>query len=238
MSRSNSYSVDRLYFGNLNGKLKIAYLIENKIGVCAFLNPSPNYFTERLNNFEIIDQLVSVLKQHDLDILITDVNGNQKTGLSSEEVAYLLKILDRKINLSLVAAKKTEVLSRNVSCIISDLLGFNIKVNPDGFDFSNIVNNEIILSAKKLNLFKHYMKDYTQASLIADNTLIFSCTEEGRDYRISRALNKARIPLTDKLCQNTFSIKVDRSGKILVNGSDLEEYKREKEVGFQKVIKF
>lgn len=236
MNKLGSYAVERLYLGNLNGKLKIAYLLENKIGGCAFVNP--NYVIEHLDDFEIIDQILPVLKQNDLDILLTDVNGNVKNGLSVNEISYLLKILERKINSSLANAKKTETLSRNVACIISDLLGFNVEVNPDSFDFSDIINSEILISAKKLSLFKRYMKDYTQASLIAENTIILSCTEDGRDYRISRALNKAHIPLTEKLRANTFSLRVDRSGKITVNGSDLEEYKREKDVGFQKVIKF
>lgn len=236
MSRLGFYAVDRLYCGNLNGKLRIAYLLENKIGGNAFVNPGQ--IVERLDNFEILDQLAIVLKQNDLDILITDVNGNAKNKLSLEEIAYLLKILDRKINLSLVTAKKADALSKNVACVISDLLGFNVNVNPSTYDFSGIMNNEILISAKKLSLFKRYMKDYTQASLIAENTLIFSCTTDSRDYRISRALNKARIPLTKKLCANTFSLRVDRSGKIMVNGSDLDDYKKEKEVGFQKVIKF
>ena len=51
MNKLGSYAVERLYLGNLNGKLKIAYLLENKIGGCAFVNP--NYVIEHLDDFEI-----------------------------------------------------------------------------------------------------------------------------------------------------------------------------------------
>lgn len=230
------YDIDRLYVGRLNGKFKIAYLLSNQIEKPNFINPIQN--NEKFDNFELLEQLETFLKQNDLDVLLTDVYGNCKKRLTMEDIAYLSKILERKINLSLANAKKTEVLSTNVAGIISDLLGFNVGLNPGNFDFKDIVENEIIIPAKKLDLFKNCMKDYIQASFIAENMLIFSCTKDSRDYRISRSLHKSKIPLTEQLCANNFSLRVDRSGNIVINGFELEEYKRDKSIGFQKVIKF
>ena len=70
------YDIDRLYVGRLNGKFKIAYLLSNQIEKPNFINPIQN--NEKFDNFELLEQLETFLKQNDLDVLLTDVYGNCK----------------------------------------------------------------------------------------------------------------------------------------------------------------
>ena len=168
-------------------------------------------------------------------MLIVDSNGNPKQYLNVEEIKYILNILERRLSMPQIMIQRSNVISSNIVNIVSDLLGLNISEPSTPFKFKEQFDiNEILTSAKKLKLFKKYLLEYIQASLIAEKRIRLVYEVGARDYRITRSLNKAKIASSSRLNQNIFSLDADLEGKIKVNDVDIKEYPKE----FQKTIKF
>ncbi len=228
------YPVDSLCFGLVDDKKKIAFL--DDFGVYH----NTNLFNARADvifneKFKYISSLKEALVKHDLNMLIVDSNGNPKQYLNIEEIKYILNILERRLSMSQIMIQRSIVISSNIVNIVSDLLGLNISEPSTPFKFKEQFDiNEILTSAKKLKLFKKYLLEYIQASLIAEKRIRLVYEVGARDYRITRSLNKAKIASSSRLNQNIFSLDADLEGKIKVNDVDIKEYPKE----FQKTIKF
>ena len=228
------YPVDSLCFGLVDDKKKIAFL--DDFGVYH----NTNLFNDRADvifneKFKYISSLKEALVKHDLNMLIVDSNGNPKQYLNIEEIKYILNILERRLSMSQIMIQRSIVISSNIVNIVSDLLGLNISEPSTPFKFKEQFDiNEILTSAKKLKLFKKYLLEYIQASLIAEKRIRLVYEVGARDYRITRSLNKAKIASSSRLNQNIFSLDADLEGKIKVNDVDIKEYPKE----FQKTIKF
>lgn len=234
---TKTYPLEKLFYGSVNGRKTIA-LLNNDVYYDLFnLNEksiNAKYFAD---NFVPQTDFEEFLIKNDLIVLITDANGNVKQNLTTGDVKFLLKVLNRKLSMTEQMKQKNYILSYNIVNIVCDLLGLNINICPNTpFNFSkriDIVN--ILLPAKKLEIFKKSLFDYVSASLIADSGIILTYEVGGRDYRIQRSLIKAKIN-QDKIKQNIFSVSVDLNGKIKVNDLDINEYPKDQ--GFQKTIKF
>ena len=228
------YPVDSLCFGLVDDKKKIAFL--DDFGVYHSTNLSNARADVIFNEkFKYISSLKEALVKHDLNMLIVDSNGNPKQYLNVEEIKYILNILERRLSMPQIMIQRSNVISSNIVNIVSDLLGLNISEPSTPFKFKEQFDiNEILTSAKKLKLFKKYLLEYIQASLIAEKRIRLVYEVGARDYRITRSLNKAKIASSSRLNQNIFSLDADLEGKIKVNDVDIKEYPKE----FQKTIKF
>lgn len=224
-----SYPIDSLFLITVNGIKKIVY--QDKSKKCYDLD-----FNE-INDFKFIDYFEEILKDNELDLLITDISGNPKKNYTKEEINFLFKILERKASLSQQNLQRKQIISVNVANIISDLLGLNIKISSNTpFKFDDLLGvDEVLVSARKLKLFKMNMVKYLRASLIEEEKLSIKYTDEEKDYRVTRSLSKAGIKETERLTKNTFSITLS-NGKLRINDVDIQKY--QKDQGFQKTIKF
>lgn len=236
MVKVKKYPIDSLYLGLVDDKRKVAFLDENGIYHSTYL-VSSTADANFNNKFKVVSLFEEILKQNGLDVLITDSNGNLKQYLSIEEIKYLLEILRRKLTLPQITIQRSNIISNNVVNIVSDLLGLNISAPSTPFKFQEKFDiNEILVSAKKIKLFKKYLLDYVQATLIADKSIRLVFEVGARDYRITRSLNKAKILQSNKLNQNVFSLSANLEGSIKVNDVDIKEIPKEQ--GFQKTIKY
>ena len=236
MNNLKKYPIEDLSFGLVDEKRKVAF-IDND-GMYHNVFPTSQIVNQKFNDkFKYISSFKEILKQYGFDILLVDKNGNQKQYLSLNEIKYLLDILERKLSMSQIMAQRCMVVSGNIVNITSDLLGLNISTPATPFKFQKEFDiNEILVSAKKLKLFKKYLFDYINASLIAEKKIRLVFEVGARDYRIARSLNKAKIIQSSRLNQNIFSVEANLEGQIKVNDVDVKEYRQEKE--FQKIIKF
>ena len=228
------YPINSLCFGLVDDKKKIAFLDDFGVYHSTGLT---NIKTDAIFNekFKYISSLKEALVKHDLNMLIVDSNGNPKQYLNVEEIKYILNILERRLSMSQIMIQRSNVISSNIVNIVSDLLGLNISEPSTPFKFKEQFDtNEILTSAKKIKLFKKYLYEYVQASLIAEKRIRLVYEVGARDYRITRSLNKAKITSNSRLNQNIFSLDADLEGKIKVNDVDIKEYPKE----FQKTIKF
>ena len=235
MAKIKTYSINDLYFGLVDDKRRIGIL--DKEGIYHNFYYVSQKADEAFNEkFKVIASLKDILIKTGLDVLLLDKNGNPKEFLKSEEIRYLLNILERRLSMSQVILQRSNVISSNVVNIVSDLLGLNVSTPATPFKFQEKFDiNEILISAKKLKQFKKYLFDYVQASLIAEKSVRLVFEVGARDYRIARSLNKAKIIQSSRLNQNIFSVDANLEGRIKVNDVDIKEYPKEK--GFKKTIK-
>ncbi len=232
-----TYPLEQLYLGYYNGKITVALLNDE------FENRYSDVFSGRMYNldkkFEMISSFLTTLTENNLDILLTDADGIQQQQLSSAKINDLLKILERKRTLNQVIVQKNQIISTNVSNIVSDLLGLNISNPSTPFNFSEkLGTTEIIVPAKKLTIFKKYLLEYIKASLLTNPSLILTYNQTGQDYRIARSLKKAKIIQTKQMKNNQFSINVSKEGKLRINDIDINDYQRKQDLGFQKTFRF
>lgn len=230
------YPIDNLYLGLVDEKKKVAFLDDH--GVYHNVHPTSAKLDALFDGkFKLVSSLKEVLTQNELSALVIDSNGNPKQYLNIEEIKYLLNVLERKLSMSQMMLQRSNIISNNVVNVVSDLLGLNISSPATPFKFYEKFDiNEILISAKKLKLFKKYLFEYVQSSLIAEKNVRLVFEVGARDYRITRSLNKAKILQGNKLNQNIFSVAVDLEGHIKVNDVDIKEYPKEQ--GFQKTIKY
>ena len=230
-----TYPLDHLYFAHHNGKDAVALLINDLENV--YVNISSGHIMDK--NAEIVSSFLTVLKENNLDILLTDVDGNQQQRLSVARINDLLKILERKWTLNQVVEHRNQIISNNVSNIVSDLLGLNISTPSTPFRFSEkLGTTEIVVQAKKLELFKKFLLEYIKASFLTSHSIILSNGKDGQDYRVSRSLKKAKIIRTEQMKNNTFSVNVNKDGKLKINDVDINDYQRKQDLGFQKTFRF
>ncbi len=224
-----SYPVDSLLVGIVDGIKKVIYIDEFK--KCYDLD------SNEIKNFKFIDYFEEIIKDNEIDLLITDTSGNPKKNLTKEEINSLFKILEKKASFSQQILQRKQIISVNVANIISDLLGLNIKISPNTpFRFDELLGvDEVLVPAKKLKLFKMNMAKYLRASLIDEEELLIKYNDDSKDYRVTRSLNKAGIKESERLNSNTFSLSLS-NGKLRINDIDIQKY--QKDQGFQKTIKF
>ena len=232
------YPLDQLYFGYYNKTATVGFLSENLERL--FVEPGEQVHKPDFNEkFKPLSPFLDVLVENNLDVLLTDVDGKQLQQLSCAKINDLLRILWRKNNLNQVLEQKNEVISNNATNIISDLLGLNLSTPSTPFNFKErLGTNEIVVSAKKMFLFKKFLLEFIRASLIANPVVILTYEKGSPDYRILRSLKKAKIEQTEMMKNNTFSVNINQAGKIMVNDINVNEYQRNQEHGFQKTIKF
>lgn len=224
-----SYPIDSLFIVMVDGIKKIVYK-----------DVSNRYYdldSNEINDFKFIDYFEEILKENELDLLITDISGNPKKNYTKEEINFLFKILERKASLSQQNLQRKQIISVNVANIISDLLGLNIKISSNTpFKFDDLLGvDEVLVPARKLKLFKMNMIKYLRASLIDEEKLSIKYDDVEKDYRVTRSLNKAGIKETERLSKHTFSVTLS-NGKLRINDVDIQKY--QKDQGFQKTIKF
>lgn len=224
------YPIEQLYLIDINGKKVIALLDENE---CVEVNSG-----KKIVNYRIIDSLKNILIAQNLEIFIIDINGNLKDVLNISDIQFLYQVLQKKLTLSVAALQRIKVLSNNITNIISDLLGLNVTVNPNTqFNLANSFDiAEVVVSAKKLAKFKYYLSKYLRAYLIANKNVEVIYEVGSRDYRITKALNEAKIMVSESIKQNIFTLSTTVDGKILVNGIDIRKININQ--GFQKTINF
>lgn len=232
--RIKKYPLEQLYLVKLNNKMNVGLISEGQ----------KNYFVDVFSGrtyeygYEIVSSFLEALKKNNLDILLTDSDGSQQHQLSLLKIDDLLKILERERNLNLVLKQRNQVISNNVSNIISDLLGINISHSSTPFKFGErLGTQEIIIPAKKSILFKKFLLEYIKASLLVEPNIILTYEKKGQDYRIARSLRKAKIIQTEQMKSNSFSVMVSKEGKIRVNDLDINDYLGKQELGFQKIFK-
>lgn len=228
-----SFPLEKLYLISYNKKITVGVIgVGNRIvDVFNELHDSSN------TKFEIKALFLDVLKEYNLDILLTDSNGNQMQKISITKVVDLLKLLDKKQFLN-QTDEKNKIISNNAANIISDLLGINISKPSTNFNFSeSLGTKEIIVSARKLKLFKQFLAKYIEIHLLAEPNVIMTYSKDGQDYRIVRALKLAKIKQTEQMKENTFTLIVNKEGKLKINDLDINEYRHKQDSGFQKVFK-
>ncbi len=236
----HSYPIDKLYSGISNGK-NIVVFVPNLEGENLIRPLTINeYDIVNVDNIEIVEPFIETLKKADLDVFLTDQNGLQKKEISVQQIVDLNKVLYRKRTLDEHYAKRNHLLSNNVACVVSDLLGLNVASNPSTmFGFDKIMPiNEIIVSAQKLQNFKTYLINYLEVGFLTEGSVIVTKEGDICDYRVLRALKKSKIKKTEELKANDFAVTAKGTGQITVNGLDIKEYSKKQENGFQKVIHF
>lgn len=242
MAIKRKYELNQLYLGKHNNYVKIAYYDENSGRYVNVLIPNrtETYNKKFDEEFEVELPLEEVLKNENLEILITDSNGVKRTELSPVELNGLLVVLSKKKKLSPSLLQKQGLIAENIVNIICDLLGLNSENTPStSFKFlKNFDINYSIIPAKKLQEFKKNLYAYIDAALMTEASFIVRYGQGVFDYRILRSLNKANIKQTDQMKQNSFLINASNDGRILINGIDINEYNKKQNNGFQKTIKF
>ena len=236
------YGLEQLYVGTFKEKNRIAYYDDiSKMYInFSILNRSEEYDKRFDEEFVVDKPLSEALEKENLTILLTDSNGNRKKELSFFEINDILIAISRKKILSSSTLGKQAVIAKNITDLVSDMLGLNSENNPStspiflrNFDISYS-----IVPAKKLKEFKQNLYEYISISLMTETNVIVRFGNGLIDYKILRSLNKARIKQTDKMKQNSFLINIGNDGKILINGIDINEYNKKQNTGFQKTIKF
>lgn len=181
---------------------------------------------------------LDVLKANNLDILLTDIDGNQYKELNIEQINDFIKIMDRKKSLTQVNNGKNQIISNRTVNIISDLLGLNISNSILYFKLSEILGiTEVVVSANKLAKFKRKLFEYIKASLLSDADIELIYEFEKKDYRIVNSLKAAKIIQTPQMKENNFIVSVSKSGKIKINNFEITSFFKQSEAGFQKKLK-
>lgn len=240
MYKVHSYPIDKLYSGILNGK-NIVVFVSDLEGKNLIRPLTVNeYDIVNIDSIEIVEPFLETLRKADLDVFLTDQNGLQKKEISAQQIADLNKVLYRKRTLDEHYAKRNRLLSNNVACVVSDLLGLNVRTNPStAFGFDQVMPiNEIVVSAQKLQNFKSYLINYLEVGFLTEGSVIVTKEEDVCDYRVLRALKRSKIKRTEELKENNFEVRAKDTGQITVNGVDIKEYSKRQESGFQKVIHF
>lgn len=223
------YPLTQLYLDTSQRKIKVGLYDEEQN---KYFDLANNNIT---NTFQPTISFLEALEKNKLDILITDIDGNQMGQLSASKIEDLIKILERKRNMKQNIKSKSDVISSIVVDVVSDLLGLNISISKTRFNFKDRLKTvEVIVPAKKLQLFKEYLLECLEASWLTDFGIYLTYETSAYDYRISRSLNKAKIK-QDRIRENNFTVYANQNGEIRVNNVPINGYsEREK----QKIIKF
>ena len=223
------YLIEQLYLIDINGKKVIALFDDSE---CIEIKTG-----KKIENYKIIDSLKNILINQNLDIFIVDVNGNLKEVLNIDEIEFLYQVLQKKLSFSQTGLQRIQSLSNNITNIISDLLGLNVTINPNTpFNLVGLFDiTEVVVSAKKLVQFKYYLAKYIRAYLIANKNIEITYEVGARDYRVTKALNKSKIMISENIRKNIFTLTVT-DGKIFINGIDVKKININQ--GFQKTINF
>lgn len=226
------YPLDRLYFIEINGykKVAISYEMSNKTGYRSLDSSTISY------KVDIIDTLQNVLKENNLEVLLIGPNGNIKQALTNDDIFNIEDAVRKATKLTQEQSLKLDQISFKLVDMTSDLLGFNVSVNPS----TNLKLNErfdiidVVVSAQKLNIFKNTLYNFVKSSFLTEQSVILLNNGEALDYRVSRALRVAKID-REKIKENTFNLLGRNDGSVEING--ILEKEDVKVSGFQKRIK-
>lgn len=218
--------LDILYIGQINNTIKTVCLEQNGSYYDVSLN--------KLSNAKIIKSFEEAIKENGLELLVTDQNGNLKQYLTKDEINLLFKTLNRKLMLNSQIVHKIYSLSSSLTNIICDLLGLNVLIRPNtNYKLARRFDvNEIVVSAKKLRLFKKSLVDYISAMIISKQDISLTYDQIERSKQIISCLNKAGIVENENLKDNTFSF-IYKEGRLTINE---DPFTKDKEL--QKIIKF
>lgn len=217
-SKIMCYELDKLYYGTVDEEDCLIYekIVNHQLKYIQLLI-LPNYApVDRVlnNNFKIIKSLKEEVKNKDINLCLLHNYGEEKRNLTIEEIICLTKLITQ------LNARTYDELNDVCSSIVEAVVK-QLKINVINQD---ILNDEIVISAPRLNKFKNILFNYIKISLILDGKI----TLDSNDYRIQRALKSSKIrkPNVEKFNISCIDYKITLNGEETTNYQRTFKYKK------------
>jgi len=212
------YNVNNLYsceYERLSRKVAGIVYQEDGNYTNVFANKSGVYETISEDKMIYMNSFKEELKNKDLSELI----GKSRV-ISKNDIIHILTIMRTKKQLPTSEVEAIKNASDTVAGIISDLLGINLSINPQGILPVNN-NDNIAILGYKVESFLKLLSELVEISFYEiyrdenKDSMFIVQDEDGMDERVLVALRRNKIKITDKLTSKYFEIEINEKNIIV-----------------------
>lgn len=192
-----------------NSKDQEVFVYMHHNGWCYDIITEKSYEKKQL---KMIKNIIEVLNIKGLSYALKTPKGVQRTSLPYDNIRNLIKLINKKNNLSSKEVEQIKEMSYTIACYVSYFLGFNIEhmpnLNVPLVKEGQITN--ILIPGTKLLKFRRELSAFIEVELYRVYNTAFnvciSCSDGMLDYRVKGILNKLQIDDTNITKNNHFSL--------------------------------